>query len=77
MAEKITFSFGKNWYKFLDTINDSAIKEAEKSISDFMDMHTFKEKTFLDVGCGSWLFSYITYRLAAKKLLVLILIHSQ
>ncbi len=57
------FEFGKNWSNFLNQLNDFRIEEAQKSLSDFLNMKDLKGLRFIDIGCGSGLFS-----LAARKL---------
>ena len=62
------FSFGKNWQRFLNSLTEERIKEAEKSLTSFLGLENLKGKTFLDIGCGSGLFSYAAYRLGADKI---------
>lgn len=57
------FSFGKNWLHFLSTVDDSRVNEAKHSLLQMLDTSDFSGKRFLDMGCGSGLFS-----LAAKQL---------
>jgi len=66
--DKITFSFGKNWQKFLVSLNDDRIKTAEDSIKEFLKCDNLKSFSFLDIGCGSGLFSYAAYNLGINKL---------
>lgn len=66
MAEK-AFTFGKNWQKFLKNFNDERVKIAETSITEFLGKEKIKDKTFLDIGCGSGLFSYVAFNLGAKR----------
>lgn len=61
--DKQRFKFGKNWKQFLTTLNEERIHKAEDSLKTYLNLKTLKNKKFLDVGCGSGLFS-----LAAKKL---------
>lgn len=62
------FSFGKNWQNFLKNLTDKKITEAEKSLVDFLGgEENVTGKTFIDIGCGSGLFSLAAYRLGAKK----------
>lgn len=62
------FSFGKNWQSFLRSLNADRIENAEKSLSDFLDgTESITGKTFIDIGCGSGLFSLAAYRLRAKR----------
>ncbi len=65
---KENFSFGKNWQVFLRTVNEERIKVAERSISDFLGIGSLKGKSFLDIGCGSGLFSYAAFRLKANEI---------
>jgi 2-polyprenyl-3-methyl-5-hydroxy-6-metoxy-1,4-benzoquinol methylase len=53
------FAFGKNWESFVrDHLNQERIDEAKKSMVEFCDANTLiTGRTFIDVGCGSGLFS--------------------
>jgi len=62
-----TFSFGKNWESFLKSIDDERIKVAEDSLTDFVNVKDLSGKTFLDIGCGSGLFSYAAFNLGASQ----------
>lgn len=60
------FWFGKNWRNFVDNkLNGERIKIAESSLRDMLDIEDMKGRTFLDIGCGSGLFSLAAYRLGA------------
>ena len=61
-----TFSFGKNWQIFLKSLNDDRFKFAEKSLTEFMKSD-LKGKSFIDIGCGSGLFSYTALNLGASR----------
>lgn len=62
------FSFGKNWQNFLKLIDDNRIKMAKLSLVDFLGgVDAIKNKTFIDVGSGSGLFSLAAYLLGAAK----------
>jgi 2-polyprenyl-3-methyl-5-hydroxy-6-metoxy-1,4-benzoquinol methylase len=58
------FSFGSNWQSFVNkSLTPGRIHEAEDSLRTFFGLNDFEGQTFLDIGCGSGLFS-----LAARKL---------
>jgi 2-polyprenyl-3-methyl-5-hydroxy-6-metoxy-1,4-benzoquinol methylase len=62
------FSFGKNWKNFLKNLTGEKIEEAEKSLVEFLGgKENISGKTFIDIGCGSGLFSLAAYRLGAKR----------
>lgn len=63
---KDRFSFGKNWSRFLNMLNDERIQEAEKSLKEKLGLESLKDKVFLDIGSGSGLFSLAAYRLGAR-----------
>ena len=60
------FSFGSNWKRFLENLNEDQILEAEKSLKEKLGFSSLKGKIFLDAGCGSGLFSLAAHRLGAK-----------
>jgi 2-polyprenyl-3-methyl-5-hydroxy-6-metoxy-1,4-benzoquinol methylase len=64
------FAFGKNWQNFVENhLNEERIEEATESLLKFCGKDCIKDKTFLDIGCGSGLFSLAALRLGAKKVL--------
>lgn len=63
-----SFSFGKNWQDFLKALDDERIENAKISLVDFLGgEEKIKDKTFVDIGCGSGLFSLAAYKLGAAK----------
>ncbi len=60
-----TFEFGKNWQRFLSCVNEDRVRIATQSIRDFLDIDDLAGKSFLDIGCGSGLFSYAAHMLGA------------
>lgn len=61
------FSFGENWKKFLSKFNRKRLKLAKKSLGDFTGLKSLKGMVFVDIGCGSGLFSLAAAELGAKK----------
>ena len=60
------FEFGKNWQQFLTLVTEERIQRAVNTLKQMLDVETLAGKTFLDVGCGSGLFSLAAKRLGAK-----------
>jgi len=66
---KITFSFGKNWNDFIHSyFSEERVNEAMKSLAGFMGMERLDGLSFLDIGCGSGLFSLAAYRMGASEI---------
>lgn len=61
----LRFDFGKNWSCFLNLIDENRIEAAEKSLKRMIESESLQNKTFLDIGCGSGLFSLAARRLQA------------
>ena len=65
MAER--FAFGKNWQKFSEHLQYEDYLIAKESLQNLIS--DLKNKTFLDVGCGSGLFSIAASDLGARNVL--------
>jgi len=61
------FSFGKNWQSFVDkALTPQRISEAVASLRRLFEVKDFDGQTFLDIGCGSGLFSLAARQLGAS-----------
>jgi 2-polyprenyl-6-hydroxyphenyl methylase/3-demethylubiquinone-9 3-methyltransferase len=57
------FRFGENWQRFLAAMRPERIEAAQRSLETLFGSGYLRDRTFLDIGSGSGLFS-----LAARKL---------
>ncbi len=64
------FDFGLNWQAFSETrIDDRRLAVAIESLQSLLQRNTLQGLSFLDVGCGSGLFSIAAYKLGAAKVI--------
>lgn len=61
------FGFGRNWRRFLSVLSEERVRAAEDSLRELLGCTTLKDKTFLDIGSGSGLFSLAARRLDASR----------
>lgn len=70
MKQKTAFSFGKNWLDYVDNfLDDKKITIAKDSLLKYLPQVEYKDKTFIDVGCGSGIFSLSAFQLGCKKVI--------
>lgn len=67
MSDK-AYEFGQNWRSFIDGyFDEDRLDEASRSLTQFLKLGTLENRTFLDIGCGSGLFSLAAQRLGASR----------
>jgi SAM-dependent methyltransferase len=60
------FGFGRNWRRFTDDVDEHRVRIAEQSLQAMLRIASLRGRSFLDVGCGSGLFSLAAARLHAE-----------
>ncbi len=59
------FKFGENWASFSRQLDEDCINTARQSLISLFGENELKGKSFLDIGCGSGLFSIAAAQLGA------------
>lgn len=65
VARAERFEFGENWRRFLRVLDEERIARAEASLCEMLEVDSLAGNRFLDIGCGSGLFSLAARRLDA------------
>lgn len=68
MGKGRRFNFGRNWQNYAAGIGDEEIDRAERSLVRLLGKKDLNGTRFIDVGCGSGLFSLAAVRLGASVL---------
>lgn len=64
------FSFGLNWQRYFKLyVDESAIQRAKESLLIYLEPSEYKNKVFVDIGCGSGIFSLAALMLDCKKVI--------
>lgn len=61
----LRFEFGANWREFLAVLTPQRIARAEASLAEMLETGSLAGRRFLDIGCGSGLFSLAARRMGA------------
>lgn len=59
------FAFGANWRSFAKLVDETRISAARHSLIKALGVTDLSGRTFLDIGCGSGLFSLAAHQLGA------------
>ncbi|MEW6352062.1 MAG: class I SAM-dependent methyltransferase [Thermodesulfobacteriota bacterium] len=68
-SEPAAFPFGANWRRFLESFDEERLSRAKDSLTEFLRVDDLEGKSFVDIGCGSGLFSYAAHELGAAQVL--------
>jgi SAM-dependent methyltransferase len=66
--EIVNFSFGENWLNFIKDFDKEKYLRVKQSMADMLGT-SLQGKTFIDIGCGSGVFSLAAIELRAKSVL--------
>lgn len=66
---RLAFSFGENWRDFSRTLTIDRLEQARQSLEALVGRENVRDKSFLDIGCGSGLFSIAALQLGAKRVI--------
>ena len=68
MSDETRYEFGTNWQSYVrHALNERRIAHAVSSLKDFLGVEDLRGLRFLDIGCGSGLFSLAGHLLGAER----------
>ena len=67
MNDKPIFQFGRNWESFSRIVNEERLLAARQSLAGLLGDDGLRSRSFLDIGCGSGLFSIAAAQLGAER----------
>lgn len=61
------YEFGSNWQSFVDRcLSDECVQLAQESLKELLNLQSLRGRTFIDVGCGSGLYSLAAVAMGAE-----------
>ncbi len=66
IATGTRFAFGANWQSFVKLVDETRIEAARRSLTEALGVTNLSGRSFLDIGCGSGLFSLVAHQLGAR-----------
>jgi SAM-dependent methyltransferase len=66
-VERDRFAFGENWQRFSEDLTEKQVRAAEQSLTEMLGDYSLVNRTLLDIGSGSGLFSLAAIRLGADR----------
>jgi len=67
MTDKPIFEFGENWASFSEGADEHTLALARASLAGLLGAEGLRGRAFLDIGCGSGLFSLAAAALGASR----------
>jgi len=69
-TDELRYGFGANWKHYVEvSLNEERIEHAVRSLRDLLGLDDLTGRVFLDIGCGSGLFSLAACRLGAEQVI--------
>tara|TARA_B100001248_G_scaffold250487_1_gene224624 strand:- start:20183 stop:20986 length:804 start_codon:yes stop_codon:yes gene_type:complete len=68
MSKNPNFNFGQNWADYLLQVNDDDIDNAIIDLKNILGDDFIRDKSFIDIGCGSGIHSLAALKLGAKTI---------